>query len=725
MGRRMGTGIAGHAPMRLATIAVAAAVALAGLVATPAAAYAQVAGSVSYQSEGQTVSRAFGTPAEVAAFASSLDADSCTIDVLSNWTLDAPFTVKADKNVTVNLNGHVIARRGLGSSNGYAVEVGGSGSGKVAFNGGDTGLAHMGNLSDSGRFWTYSPLSGTTPVYGGLITGGWSDGGAGGVYVHAGSEVAFNDVTIEGNRAKNGAGIYVVASDVTLTLAGTTSVARNAATGDGGGICHNSSGGTVRLGDSATVLKNTAAGNGGGIYDASDDTTFVIDGSAEVRENEATGSKSDGGGIYLNDRADVKLTNGGSIVWNRAGRNGAGIYVDEGTSDISLDDDSTIRFNIATQSGGGIYYNGVEGIINVRGGSSIYHNSAVSGQGGGVYSAWNYTEFYIRGGTIRQNSAGTAGGGMYLEDYSTVELSDGGQVCENTTRGDGGGIYVNDDGTSVSLTGDSAVTSNTAEGNGGGIYLNDNTTLTIKGGKISSNKAVDGAGLYVARSSVVRLNGGTSISANTASGNGGGIYDDNARLEVTTTGENNAIANNSAAKNGGGICVKKGDVTTSSITLTGITLTGNRADVGGGMWLAGDLYLTDLTVTSNTATTNGGGIWSDDIGDALGMFGTIVIGGNKVGKADNNLALHGTRKMTSSSSNPISRDSRIGVTVTDYTGEDDRQLTTGSDFLKLIPTTFLDNVRSDNSDYSIVKRTKDGEDTLYLSNTPTTYTVKT
>ncbi|MAT61831.1 MAG: hypothetical protein CMH41_09365, partial [Micrococcales bacterium] len=67
------------------------------------------------------------------------------------------------------------------------------------------------------------------------------------------------------------------------------------------------------------------------------------------------------------------------------------------------------------------------------------------------------------------------------------------------------------------------ITGNTASAFGGGIYNNPDGTMNLNGGSISRNTATDSGGGIYTNGGTVNLNGGT-ITGNEATNFGGGIY---------------------------------------------------------------------------------------------------------------------------------------------------------------------------------------------------------
>ena len=181
--------------------------------------------------------------------------------------------------------------------------------------------------------------------------------------------------------------------------------------------------------------------------------------------------------------------------------------------------------------------------------------NACSDTGGGVISAGAYLKLY--GGTISNNTADKRGGGVFTN--MTLTISDGITITGNKSE-QGGGIYTYDE--DITINGGN-ITGNTATYGGGVYHIGDYRTcdtLTISGSAtIIGNTATDGGGVYVESGKntsnwnkgqgALQINGG-SITNNTATGNGGGVYI-NERGLLTITGGN--VTDNTATVNGGGV----------------------------------------------------------------------------------------------------------------------------------------------------------------------------
>ncbi|MCL2642477.1 MAG: InlB B-repeat-containing protein, partial [Candidatus Bathyarchaeota archaeon] len=148
------------------------------------------------------------------------------------------------------------------------------------------------------------------------------------------------------------------------------------------------------------------------------------------------------------------------------------------------------------------------------GGKLIMYNGQISGnspwydEGGGVC---NKGDFIMKGGVITNN-----------------DTLDGGGVCNY-------GNFTMDDG---------VITNNVVEYNGGGVY-NKAGVFKMSGGKISGNTAERGGGIYLGDGSVT-LSGSSTLSDNSATIDGGGVWVGKTKLENLCIDSDVAFSNNSA-----------------------------------------------------------------------------------------------------------------------------------------------------------------------------------
>jgi predicted outer membrane repeat protein len=170
---------------------------------------------------------------------------------------------------------------------------------------------------------------------------------------------------------------------------------------------------------------------------------------------------------------------------------------------------SSVIGNAAVYTGGGIVSSAAMLIEH----STISNNSTTDATGvggGGVYSTGTIT---VRASTISGNSAASKGGGMY--GGSNVNLIDSSVSGNHALGGAGGGIFALSLGVAANR---STISGNTASTLGGGIYADD---VALTNSTITGNAAVGaGAGAYA---HTISMDYATVFANTTQSGTGGGV----------------------------------------------------------------------------------------------------------------------------------------------------------------------------------------------------------
>ncbi|MCR5591448.1 MAG: hypothetical protein K6F73_07915 [Lachnospiraceae bacterium] len=152
---------------------------------------------------------------------------------------------------------------------------------------------------------------------GGLLTGGCSCDGAGGIHARGGSTVILNDVTIAGcgqTRYGKGGGIWMWDDDSRLVM------------------------------NNSRVTGCYASSYGGGVYTNDNNITLS---NLKIKYNTAN---KDGGGIYINNKKDT--ISGCEIAGNRANRDGGGVYIPKSiTEQNTVSGKTLVRSNSAKEQG--------------------------------------------------------------------------------------------------------------------------------------------------------------------------------------------------------------------------------------------------------------------------------------------------------------------------------------------------------------------------------------
>lgn len=373
-----------------------------------------------------------------------------------------------------------------------------------------------------------------------------------------------------------------------------------------------------------TVKKNYSNGNGGGIYwnGAGKNTTKCVFDGCKFIKNVAQKS---GGAMML--ESTFSFTGGQTeISQNIAGGNGGGIYINsyKGGAFTPADNDKykmkyelTNAVNIShntAKEGGGIYFNFDEYDLNSDFTSEAKNNSNTEVT----------TDIYVTGATISNNTATEKetgkgrGGGMFINNTTddwknnkrtiTYNFYLNGGKFENNTAQNGGGIYthnvkeIKNTATDADLL---TMSHNTASNDGGAIYVNGGNQIRLKKNIMSSNKAKNGAAIYIEGTSGVEVAlGETTMNSNTATVNGGAIYVNGGSLTLGKT----EMKQNKATSKGGAVYVAG---TGSGFSTTdAIDMQSNSAKDGGAIYVdGGNVALATAIVKSNSADNDGGAIY--------------------------------------------------------------------------------------------------------------------
>src|SRR6185503_9963111 len=180
----------------------------------------------------------------------------------------------------------------------------------------------------------------------------------------------------------------------------------------------------------------------------------------------------------------------------------------------------------------------------------------------------------VVGGTITGNSAGKAGG-IYTE--GTVSLT-GTAITANQASNQGGGVFIQS-GT-VTMGGNAIVSGNRATGlngglsQGGGVY-NAGGLLTTTATTFAYDTADAGGALYIYNFGTMHLNAVTVVHHGRATNIGGGLLNFGVAHATGVTFDQNFAVNR-----GGGLF----SATQALTTVTNGTVTGSRAQFGGGVY---------------------------------------------------------------------------------------------------------------------------------------------
>ena len=432
----------------------------------------------------------------------------------------------------------------------------------------------------------------TVTVVGGEISSNEAAGtnrttsGGGGIFANKGSTVKLNDTTVSENKVTgdygSGGGVRVDGGKLTVDNA---KILDNATNNNGGGISVkdselsvtdsqitgnnawnkvtvgerifvNGNGGGIEIigSDSDTkehtitntqITQNTTGLRGGGVYAEKASLTITkstLDGSKAL-DTVGPQASSEGGGLSV--RGGTNITLDSTTVTNNSAKDGGGIWVrsDVDTS-VSIKNGTTISNNQSVYGGGGVMIRQELGKkINVTIEDAKIETNAAE-NGGGIYLL-NQVDLKLKNITVSGNTAKNVGGGIFGQDGTKLHADN--LTVSNNTAASGGGVYLWNTGNSIILAEllNSFIDHNTVSGSGGGIFAYNGVQINANNTSISNNKSKSGGAIWM-NASDAELTGNT-ITHNTATGNGGGIYGEQRSTIGLRTG---ALYNNHAGTAG-------------------------------------------------------------------------------------------------------------------------------------------------------------------------------
>jgi len=368
--------------------------------------------------------------------------------------------------------------------------------------------------------------------------------------------------TVTHNSGDTGRGIYITNTNCYLTINNST-ISDNLVTDNYGGGIKNY--GTLTI-TGSTISDNTAI-SGGGICNESTGTLTIT--GSEISDNLTTSLISRNGGGILNFGNGIITINSCTISGNSAWSGGGIDNHNNGTLTII---DSTISGNTASSSSGGGIYNYSTGTLTITG-SEISSNSGYIG--GGILNSRSSSMSSIIDTTISGNTA-SSGGGIYNMSVLTIT---GCTISGNSASWSGGGIENCSSATPTLTINGCTISGNSAGSDGGGIWNTE--TLIINGSEISYNLSSYGGGISNDHAGTITIEGGSTISSNSAVWQGGGIYNNSTgTLTITGSEISSNSASNSVSISGGGIYLKdETDITiggTSETDPNNNTFTDNK-----------------------------------------------------------------------------------------------------------------------------------------------------
>lgn len=406
---------------------------------------------------------------------------------------------------------------------------------------------------------------GTLKLLGSTVSNNTSNRAGGGLEATAGSFTTVTNTDFidnsTGDAPGNGGAIHIT-GNADMDISGGT-YEGNTAAREGGAIWNGA--GTMNV-NRIVVRNNTASGDaaddgGGGFFNQAGILNIR---NSEIADNIADGASGSGGGIFNNENTTLNVRNS-SITGNTASRAGGGIETIAGTTvnllDIDLSSNSTAA---APGNGGGLHVTS-DGNVTIFGGT--VNNNFAASEGGGLWNGtgtMNVTGTTIDGNTADGDAADNGGGGLFQLPGGTLIVKNAIITNNDATgaSGSGGGIL----NTSVLEVSNTMISGNSASRAGGGIEGTDGSTATLDRVRLTNNSTAaapgNGGGVHITAAGDMDITNSV-VSGNTASNEGGGLWNGAGTMNVLRT-----TVDNNDAPEGGGIFNNGGTVNLSISTIS-------------------------------------------------------------------------------------------------------------------------------------------------------------
>lgn len=391
-------------------------------------------------------------------FNAMADTNVTTVKLAADIYIGATLTV--DREVKLDLNGHVLQMASSNSSPVIEVKKADNGSsiGNLTLTDSDPDAVHKFTPNADG-LWVLDEENGTKTVNGGVITGGKDIG----ILVDGGHHPPLTQKPDEAYCA------HLIMERGNIVGCSTTTT--------GGGVFAGYHAYFTMTGGS---IRGCVAKYGGGVY-LSMSSSFAMGGSALIADCVSTeGGAYGGGGIGADTGASVALS-GNAVIQNCTAQRGGGVYLDNATLTMSGNASVTGCNSIG---GGGVYVHGnvTENdppVFTMEDSSSITDCTAVNG--GGVY-------FILSSGTMVLSD------NARIENCRTVEM-------EGMSSWDmvGGGVLVA--GGRLEMSGGSIESCTARKGNS--VFVEYGGKFTMTGGTVDGSITM----LYTVGNDTVYMDG--------------------------------------------------------------------------------------------------------------------------------------------------------------------------------------------------------------------------
>ncbi|MBN2554376.1 MAG: hypothetical protein JXA97_00430 [Anaerolineales bacterium] len=274
---------------------------------------------------------------------------------------------------------------------------------------------------------------------------------------------------------------------------------------------------------------------------------------------------------------------------------GGAIYVDGGTLLIEHSE----AYGHETTGAGGAILN-EEGIVTLRNTSLIDNTAVIGGAVSNTAGTLSIEDFSI----LMGNEASLDGGAVVNRGSLSI---DGSRIINSTAGRTGGGIFSLLATSSIALT-DVIFEDNIAIGSGGAIAAF-NAQLSVSGTYFARNQGLRGGAIRANENAVSILNG--TFIDNIATESGGAIFTVGSEITI-----DESIFSGNTGLLGGGI-VNYGLSNQMAIARSSFISNVASVDSGGAIFNNSSLNIDSCTFQENEATYGGGGIYNNNIGDAV------------------------------------------------------------------------------------------------------------
>ena len=398
----------------------------------------------------------------------------------------------------------------------------------------------------------------------------------------------------------HGASIFVIKDNINVKIENLKFA--NGTNTNGGAISSSASTLTV---DNCKFFYNHAK-NGGAIYSYYNTVNINNCGFS-------TNNACNGGAVFISS-GNLNVNN--CIFTRNYASTGSGGCIYHASGNLIINNDYFVNNNAVT-TGGAIQKTGYLKIVN----SNFVGNRVTKNYGGAIYHT--ASSITIINSKFSGNSAPLAGAIYNYRSPMTITSSN---FTGNSASGRGGAIA--NIMSSLTITG-SYFISNVARAGFGGALYHSNGVISFSNNTFSKNTAPEGGGAIY-----IEILGTSKIDKNifiyNHAGRGSALYDFNGILNVS----NSNFSDNTASYNGGAVYNDNtglGNLRDSTLNFSKCIFHGNTASqFGGALYNGGTINLSYCTLTNNKATSGRGGAIANAQGIITMNHSTICYNSAKI-----------------------------------------------------------------------------------------------